>query len=285
MSSEGSSEFAHARPYKGLNANTAPESAAPRRLSLVFVRGIIWSLIGMIYAPLFIGLLSLARGAELGSVSYVLAAALAGGAGAILYGARELALISTGVGAVSGLGLLILAPAQASLTNTVVIAALLAAVVGVTLSFPRRCTRHVPGKLVAGVVTGAFVGAVLAIAEPWHAHAFSTFAALAFLTSANGILYAGSVRGWIQLSRRIGMESHPCELIEGVTMAILGAIAAGSVWMVVSPLLGLEAAGFWQLASLTMHDEIPSAFLGGLLGGGLAGMLLELFRFPWVHDV
>ncbi|MGQ9658828.1 MAG: hypothetical protein ACUVQI_01880 [Thermochromatium sp.] len=41
----------------------------------------------------------------------------------------------------------------------------------------------------------------------------------------------------------------------------------------------------WQLASFSMHEEIASAFLGGLCGGALAGLLLEIFCFPWVYDV
>ncbi|MGQ9658826.1 MAG: hypothetical protein ACUVQI_01870 [Thermochromatium sp.] len=64
---------------------------------LAFLRSIIWGLIGMIYAPLFIGLISLARGAGMGSLSYVMTAGLAGGAGAVLYGTREVALIGTGI--------------------------------------------------------------------------------------------------------------------------------------------------------------------------------------------
>jgi len=238
----------------------------------------------MIYAPLYIGLLSLARGAELGVFSYVLAAALASGASAVLYGAHELALISTGIGAGVGVALLILMPGQATLTHSVVIALLLAATVGLTLSFPHRCTRHVPGKLLAGLLTGTLVGAVLAIAEPLYSAPFSTFPTVLFLASVNGILYVGTVRGWIRLSRRIGLESRPCDLIEATTMAILASIAAGSVWMVVAPLMGLDP-GFWQLASLSMHDALVPAFMGGLLGGAMAGLLLEIFRFPWVHDL
>ena len=282
MSSESSSEFANARPYKRLSE---PKTAAPPvRWRLAFLRAIIWSLIGMIYAPLFIGLLSIARGADMGGLSYVLAAALAGGAGAVLYGAREVALIGTGIGAAVGVALLILMPGQATLTDAVVVASILAATVGLTFSFPRRCTRHVPGKLLAGLVTGGLGGAVLAIAEPLHSAPFSTFSVLVFLASVHGILYVGTVRTWIALSRRIGLESRPCDLIEASTMAILAAIAAGSLWMVAGPLMGFDP-GLWQLASLSMHQDIAPAFLGGLFGGAMAGLLLEAFRFPWVHDV
>ncbi|MGQ9658827.1 MAG: hypothetical protein ACUVQI_01875 [Thermochromatium sp.] len=89
------------------------------------------------------------------------------------------------------MALLILMPGQATLTNAVVIASILAATISLTLSFPRRCTRPVPGKLLAGLLTGALVGAVLAIAEPLHSAPFSTFSILVFLASVHGILYVG----------------------------------------------------------------------------------------------
>ncbi len=238
----------------------------------------------MIYAPLFTGLVELTRGTGMGSLSYILAAGLAGGAGAVLYGARELALVSTGIGAVVGVALLILLPEQTNPTDVMLIAAGLAATVGLTIGFPRRCSRHVPGKLLAGLVTGAFAGSVLAIAEPLHPAPFSIFATLAFLVSVNGVLYVATVGWWVALSRRLQLESRPCYLIESAIMAILASVAAGSVWMVIAPLLSLDH-GVWQIASLSMHQAIQQGILGGLIGGGTAGVLLETFRFSWVHDI
>ncbi|NEX20661.1 hypothetical protein G3480_10120 [Thiorhodococcus mannitoliphagus] len=279
--SETTSDFANARPYERLGSR--PVSSASR-VRLAFMRAIVWSLIGMIYAPLFTGLLELMSGAGLGVSAYPLASGLAAGAGAVLYGARELALLSTGIGAVAGVAVLILLSEGATLTNVVVVASVLAAAVGLTVAFPRRCSRHVPGKLLAGLSSGAFGGVVLAVVEPLHPAPFSTFVILAFLVSVSGVLYVGSVRAWVRISRRLRLESRPCYLIEAAVMAILAGIAAGSVWMVAAPLLGAEG-GLPQLAAVTMHHEIQTAVVGGLLGGGLAGFLLEIFRFSWVHDI
>lgn len=279
--SETTSDFGGARPYRRMGSD---QSSSSSRVRLAFLRAIVWSLIGMIYAPLFTGLLELMSGRGLGLYAYALAAALAGGAGAVLYGARELALISTGIGALAGVAVLIVLPDQSTLTNVVVIASILAATVGLTFSFPRRCSRNVPGKLLAGLVAGAFGGVILALVEPLHPAPFSSFSTLVFLVSVNGVVYVGSVRWWVSLSRKIKLESRPCYLIESATMAVLAGIAAGSVWMVAAPLLGSEP-GISQLASITMHHEIKGAILGGLLGGGVAGFLLELFRFSWVHDI
>ncbi|WP_242482463.1 hypothetical protein [Thiocystis violacea] len=279
--SETTSDFANARPYERLGAAPIRTGSFAR---LAFLRAIVWSLIGLIYAPLFTGLLELMTGLGMGPYAYMLAAGLAGGAGAVLYGARELALISTGIGAAAGVAVLILLSDQAGLANVVLVASVLAAAVGLTVSFPRRCSRHVPGKLMAGLMSGIFGGAVLAIVGPLHPAPFSTFAVLAFLVSVNGILYVGSVEWWIAVSRRMKLESRPCYIIESVIMAILAGIAAGSVWMVAAPLLGTDA-GVSQLASITMHYEIQNAVLGGLLGGALGGFLLEIFRFSWVHEL
>lgn len=254
------------------------------RLGLIFLRGIIWGLIGLVYAPLFTGTLELLRGAGFDHATYVIAAALAGAVGAVLYGAREVALISTGLGVTVGVCVLIFFPGQVSFLQSVLIAAGLAAGVGITVPFPSRCARNVPGKTLAGLASGVLGGAVLAIAEPWHPATFSLFAVLAFLVSVNGVLYVASVRWWVSLARCTRIESQPCYLVESLIMAILAGVAAGSVWMVSGPLLDL-GGGLWHQASLAMQYEIPQAILGAVLGGVTAGMLLETFRFRWVHDL
>ena len=68
-------------------------------------------------------------------------------------------------------------------------------------------------------------------------------------------------------------------------MAILAGVAAGSVWMVSGPLTNIDPGLWWQTASLGMHQQIPQAVLGGLFGGGIAGILLQIFRFSWVDDL
>ncbi len=238
----------------------------------------------MIYAPLFTGLAELMSVAGLGFYAYPLAAGLAGAVGAVLYGARELALISSGIGAAAGVAVLIVLSGQVTLTTAVLIASGLAAVVGLTVSFPQRCSRHVPGKLLAGLMAGVFGGALLAVAEHLHPAQFSALATVAFLVSVSAILYVGSVGGWVALSRRLRLEGRSCYIVESAIMAILAGVAAGSVWMVAAPLLGTDA-GAPQMASVSMHYELQGAVLGGLLGGALAGLLLETFRFSWVNDL
>jgi hypothetical protein len=279
QSSSSSAEIA--QPYVG---SGRPIAASGPNWRMALLRGIVWSLIGMIYAPLFTGLAELFQGLGFGHGTYIVAAALAGAVGAALYGAREVALIATGIGVLVGVFVLILFGEQLAVLHLVLIAAAVAGLVGLTVSFPARCSRHVPGKTMAGLATGAFCGGFLALVEPFHSNPFSSFAVLAFLVSVNGVLYVTTVRWWLSLSRRLHCESRPCYVIESLVMATLAGVAAGSVWMMIGPLIDIES-GLWQSASAAMHDRIPMAMVGGMFGGGIAGMLLEFFRFSWVHDL
>jgi hypothetical protein len=253
-------------------------------LRLALLRGIVWGLIGMIYAPLFTGLSELFHALGFGHGTYVGAAAFAGAVGAALYGAREVALIATAVGVLIGVFMLMLFAAHIEVWHVVLVAAAIASLLGLAVRFPDRCSRHVPGKTMAGFATGAVCGGVLAVAEPFHPQPFSAFAVLAFLVSVNGVLYVSTVRWWLALSHRLRCESRPCYIIESLVLGSLAAIAAGSVWMMIGPLAGLER-GLWAAASDAMHARIPMAILGGLFGGAVAGALLEFFRFSWVHDL
>jgi hypothetical protein len=82
--------------------NGSPSGRTPRAVStasslrhparLAFLRAIIWGLIGLIYAPLFIGLVAVFGFLGAGPWIYAGAAATAGGAGAALYSGRDVAL-------------------------------------------------------------------------------------------------------------------------------------------------------------------------------------------------
>jgi len=259
------------------------QPARTKRRQLILVRGIVWGIIGLIYAPLFLALVAILERLGAGPLTYVGAAALAGAAGAALYGARELALVGTGVGVIVGLLLLTTASRLIAFEVSILVAAGVATVLGLLMAVPQHCTRQVPGKVMAGLATGAFCGAVLAVAEPLHPSAFSPFALLAVLVSANGILYVAGVRWWILLSRRVGGTGGPCKLVASLALATLAGIASGSIWIMAGPLLG-ESAGLAVEVSRAVYPDLQLAMLGGIFGGAVAGTLLEVFGFSWVHD-
>lgn len=255
--------------------------SAPRQ-RMIFLRALIWSLIGLIYAPLFAALRVLFEGIGLGHAAYVPAAALAGAIGAAFYGARQVALAGTTVGMVVGTALFFMLPGTVPLWQVVLAAAAVGAGLGGVVRFPDRCSFSVPGKTLAGLVTGAACGGLLALAESLHPENFNIVGAVAFLVSVNGVLYVATARWWVGLVRLT--PGQACNLVEALVIATLAAAAAGSLWVISGPLIGV-VDGTWQALIAAMHRDIFYALAGGLFGGAVAGAMMEAFAFRWVHDI
>jgi hypothetical protein len=264
---------------------SATSAQVPSRARLILLRGIIWALIGLIYAPVFTGISELLHQLGSGPGGYVAAAALAGAIGAALYGSKEVALVGAGVGVLVALGLLLATDAPVALHLVVTSAAAVAALVAMIAQFPAHCARHLPGKVLTGFATGAVCGGVLALVEPLHPRPFEIFPVLAFLVSVNGVLYVASVRTCVAWTRRLRFESRPCHLIETLVIAALAGFTAASVWMLAGSLVGWDAGNLLTEAVDALYQHIPTAMLGGLFGGAVAGVLLEALHFSWVHDV
>jgi hypothetical protein len=254
----------------------------PSRPRMIFLRGLIWSLIGLIYAPLFSGLHVAFHAVGFGHAALIPAAALSGAVGAAFYGARQVAIAGTAIGVVVASVVLLARPGIIPLWQVMVSAAAVGAVLGAIVRFPDRCSLKVPGKTLAGLVTGGACGLLLALAEPLHPEEFHITGTLAFLVAVNGVLYVATVRWWTGLAEI--NRGRACNLIESLVVAVLAATAAGAVWAVGGPLIGAVDFGSRGVLDV-IHQQVPLAILGGLLGGGVAGALLEAFGFGWVNDI
>lgn len=269
------------REDPGHTVHPAATPADPQRL--VFLRAVIWGLIGLIYAPLFLSLSALLGYWGAGPWTYVAAAALAGGAGVLLYSGREGALLGAGVGLAVGVLSLVATTQLLGVQHAVLVAGVIAALIGLHPAFPARCDLQVPTRVVAGVASGALCGTVLAIAEPLHSEPFSAFTLLVFLVSVNGVLYVASLGPLLVITRRVCPIQFPCRWAGALVAGPLAALAAGSIWLMAGPFLGDQGA-LGQATTEVVYRQLPVALLGGIFGGVLGGALLALFRFPWVYD-
>jgi hypothetical protein len=258
----------------------SPDSTARR----VVFRATIWGVFGLIYAPLFVGLVALLKGLGAGTWSYAWAAGIVGGVTAVLYGGRQVGLVGAGVGLGVGALLLFAWSDSVPLEVGVAVAMGVALLIGLLRAFPGRCADHVPGKAVAGALAGLFGGLVVSIAEPLHPQAFDPFVVLAFLVSVNGVLYVGSLRRVVRLSDCVRWRVRRCNLAELLVIVIMAGFTAGSLWVVAGPFLG-GSTDLVRLASDAIYQQAPAAIPGAVYGGALAGALLELFRFRWIYDL
>ena len=251
------------------------------KAQLILFRGLVWGLIGLIYAPLFLGLLVIFRALGLGHLAFVPAASLACAVGAMFYGARQVGIAGTAVGLSVASVILLTVPDVFGFWGAAGLATLVGGALGWWVEFPPRCSLRVPAKAMAGLSMGALSGGVLALAESLHPFDFRAPATLAFLVSVNGILYVASLSWWLRRAPPGGGRS--CNLVEVAVVAILAGLAAGGLWLGAAPLMGL---GTLPLAgALTaLETDLPPAMVAGVFGGALAGILLESFGFRWVHD-
>ena len=251
------------------------------RAAMIFLRGLIWSLVGLIYAPLFLGLLAIFRNLGFCHAAFVPAAALASTAGAIFYGARQVGVVGTMIGLAITSVVLVTKPDVLGLWGTVGLAAVAGAVIGWWIKFPERCSLQVPAKAVAGLTTGALCGGIMALAESLHPFDFRAASSLAFLVSVNGILYVSTVSWWVRRAAARGNRS--CDDIEVIVVALMAGLAAGGLWIGAAPLIAISAAGL-DVALVDLETDLPLAVFGAVFGGALAGILLEAFKFRWVHE-
>lgn len=245
------------------------------------VRAMVWSLIGVIYVPLFVVLHALLV-ARLGGAAYVAAAAVAGAVGAAFYGARQLALVASLIGALSALAVLVIFDGVVPLVHLAVLASGLGLVTGLVLKFPYRCTTNVLAKVLAGALTGAFCGALLTGAATLLDVTLSMAAVVAFLVSVNGVIYVASVRQVARVTASI--PPRFCGLTEGVIIAIIATIVAASVWGFAGTLMEQQDG----LLAAVMRDSavrMPALIAAGFIAGGITGALLELCDLEWIDDL
>lgn len=247
----------------------------------LFIRMLLWALIGAIYAPLFIVLEALLE-PSLGPFAFVAAATGAGAIGASYYSARQAALAASLIGGVATLFVLILFYEQAAFWHAALLCGVLGLATGLLIEFPTRCTANVPAKALVGALSGAASGAVLSVLA-MLGFAVSPVVAVAFLVSVNGVIYVASVRKAAATAG--GLPRRWCPIAEGLVIGVVAVVVGGSFWAFANTLSGYDRPGFFLEVIESTSSIAPLAVAAGMAAGGVTGALLELFGFAWIDDL
>ena len=249
------------------------------RMDRIFLQGIAWGLVGLVYAPLFAALLEIFSLMGLGVWAYVPAAAFAGAAGAALYGSMPIAIIGTVTGIFSVSAYMMSVGGNIGLLRAVGVGGIFGAVVGAFVKFPTRFSQGVPAKSIVGLATGLTAGLLVSLGAGLLGDAMDLRVAVALLVAVNGILYVAAVRA---LVLTIG-HSLPRTLVEAVVSGVLSATAGASIWLIGGPVLGVVDASYQQVITHIL-DQLPRAAVGGIIGGAIAGAALEALGIKALHD-
>lgn len=258
------------------NAATIPEKRH------VVLRAMIWAIVGVIYAPLFVALDDLFRLGGLGAWAFVPAAALAGGAGAMLYGARQVAIAASLIGVSTGSILLLVPGAATDLWQPALLGLVAGVAGGFFVSFPIACTSQVFPKAVTGIASGALCGVLLAAAAPYLPAVELEAVVVAFLVSVNGVIYVVTLQPWIRLLAPV--ERLDTRWKEALVIGVVAMLTAASVWIVSKSITG-DVSSPMAMALMGLPNSLPSTLMAGAVAGAITGALLEIFRFRWVLDV
>jgi hypothetical protein len=246
-------------------------------VSPVLIRAAVWSLIGMIYAPLYLVLNELLK-PSLGAFAGLAAAGVAGGIGAAFYGARQLALMASVIG--TGCAVVAMGAAGPGVAPWVLSfsAVVVSMAVGFMVRFPHRCTADVGVKVVAGLSMGALTGGLLLLAQALVGLKLPVAAAVAFLVSVTGVLYVSVL---VMRPVRQTQRGRFCDVNEGLIIAIIAVVAANSL-TAFAGIFAVDEAGALTAPLLRVTEQLPAAVLAAMFAGAVAGGLLELFEFDWV---
>ena len=236
---------------------------------------VVWGLAGGVFGALFAGLHEVLAVVGLaGWQRPVLAAAAAAMITSAFYSAMPIALAGAMAGVLASIGTLIVLGHDLDLSVLAAVAGVAGVASGSFYAWAAEDGGRPLSQTLAGMVAGLIAGALLTGLIAVAGRPAGTFVLAAGVVAVVGTLFQVSAR-W--LSGR-GTTSIPAGLSAAVVAGMIASLVAASIWTLgYTPLAGADGATPDLLGQV--RREIPPGFLGGLMGGSLTGVILELLGF------
>jgi hypothetical protein len=245
------------------------------RITAIITTLFVWSLAGALFGGLFIGLYEVLQVLGLHGWQPVVAAAVSAAmTTAAFYSAMPVALMGAMSGVVASIGYLIVAGPMLDLRIIAGVAAGLGVLGGAFVAWTSQAGARPLAETLTGLLAGLGAGVVLALVLALYPQPVGPFVMAAGIVALVGSLFqlnehwiVQAVHGWL-----------PDTVAGPLVAAMVAAVVGASMWMVAG-----TTTATMDLATKSAVDrvlaEIPSGFLGGLLGGAVTGILLELLGF------
>jgi hypothetical protein len=236
---------------------------------------VVWGLAGGLFGALFAGLSQVLSTSGLsGWLPPVLAAAAAAMITSAFYSAMPVALTGAMAGVLASIGALIALGQDLDLPLLAGAAALAGLAAGSFYAWMSEGTGHPLSRTLAGLAAGLVAGLLLVGLIAVTGRQAGTFVLAAGMVAVVGTLFQVSAR-WLGGHGDLPLPAGPSAALVAGTVAAL--VAAGIWTLGVTPLAGADGATSDLLGQL--RREIPPGLLGGLAGGALTGLVLELLGF------
>jgi len=249
------------------------------KAALVLLRGIIWGMAGGLFGVVFLGVLGHAEAVGQGALWQLPAAASAAGAfvGAF-YSAKRVALVGATVGSLASIAYLVSAPVPPATGLPVFgVSALAGLAVGGLASVMYEHREAALLVAVAGLAAGALAGLVALGLAPIGMALDRPFSQALIMVPVTGTLFV-----FLTLSSG---ETPRVRLPQWLSVGMVAAGIAGIVGLGLWAFSATLATGMNPEVVDLIHatlDKVPGAFAGGMLGGAVGGMVLEILTLHWL---
>ena len=232
----------------------------------------VWGLAGALFGSLFAALYELSILLGLGGwKSILVGTAIAAVTTTAFYSAMPVALVGAMAGVLASIGTLMATGHQVPLLLIAGVACAVGILAGVSYDWMNRGGGRPLAEILAGLSSGLVAGGLMSLGLVVYG------SQMGMLLLAAGVV--ALVGGLFQLSRRrtVSFISGWCPRILSapVVAGLIAAVVGASVW-VMGGATAMALVGETKSAIDQILHQVPSGFFGGMLGGGVTGILLEI---------
>ncbi|MDJ0806780.1 MAG: hypothetical protein QNJ78_08090 [Gammaproteobacteria bacterium] len=247
------------------------------RFREAFIRGVIWAFIGTLYGMLFVTFAALGTEWQIPLHPYLFSGVLAGTIGALIYSSMRLAVLMAII--ISPICAILMVYWSASIgpLNLLLIIGAVGAIAGGIYGryTPNSRVYRADAKTLTGLTAGMFVSCVgLLIVNLYPDTPMGIV--ICIMCPLTGFLYVTMVPAFLKRFRH-SLSATGNGALVGFGVAVF--LALCNFVMVHS--IDIDSTGAFHDLIHRVQDFLPQAMLGGLFGGGFAGIISSLFFDRW----
>lgn len=236
---------------------------------------LVWSLAGAMFGALFLGIYEVLRVLGLaGWRPLVFGAAAAAMTTSAFYSAMPIALVGATAGIVASIVYLMTAGHLIQLSAITLVAAGVGVAAGAFYSWIMHRGSRALAETLTGMLAGIGAGLVLSLLLALSPVPIDSFVLAAGVVALVGTLFQLNEHWIVQACQGLVPDSLAAPVVGGLIAAVVGA----GVWIMTGSggaALDLETRNTID----RVLSEVPWGLLGGMLGGAVTGLLLELLGF------
>ncbi|MFP4062506.1 MAG: spermidine synthase [Halochromatium sp.] len=252
------------------------------RVIAIIVSLLVWSLAGALFGGLFIGLHQVLVLLGLGGWQpLVFGAVAAAMTTAAFYSAMPLALVGATSGVLASIGYLVISGQRIELAAITLLAAGTGIAAGAFFAWTGRQNARPLAETLTGMLAGFGAGLALVLVLTTLGTPVGSFVMAAGVVAMVGTLFQLNEHWIVQACHGWLPDSLAAPLVAGLIASVIGA----AVWLMAGMTTPMLFGGERSVIDQVLR-EVPSGALGGMLGGAVTGLILELLGFRLEdHDV